>query len=63
MRPGRLARQVRAIAEAAALDPRRLIRWTLAFAGLSSAWLNGEGETPTFDPAVAELAAAELARA
>ena len=63
MRPGRLARQVRAIAEAAALDPRRLIRWTLAFAGLSAAWLIGDGETPTLDLAVAELAAAELARA
>jgi streptomycin 6-kinase len=61
--PGRLARQSHVIAEAASLDRLRLLRWTLAFAGLSAAWIVGDGETPTLDLAVAELAAAELARA
>ncbi len=34
--PGRFERQVATVAEAAALDRRRLLQWTLAFAGLSA---------------------------
>lgn len=34
----RFHRQVEVIAEAAALDRRRLLQWALAFAGLSAAW-------------------------
>ena len=62
--PGRLARQVDVVAEAAGLDRRRLLKWIMAYAGLSAAWFLGDGEwEPAKTPlAVAELAAAELAR-
>jgi len=58
--PGRFARQVDVIAEAAALDRMRLLRWTLAFASLSAVWILGDGDHPGLDLAVAELAAAAL---
>ena len=62
--PGRLARQVDVVAEAAGLDRRRLLKWIMAYAGLSAAWFleDGEWEAATTPLAVAELAAAELAR-
>ena len=62
--PGRLARQVDVVAEAAGLDRRRLLKWIMAYAGLSAAWFLGDGEweAATTPLAVAELAAAELAR-
>jgi streptomycin 6-kinase len=59
--PGRFARQATVIAEAAGLDWVRLLQWTLAFAGLSTAWILGDGDEPTLDLAIAELARAELA--
>ena len=58
--PGRFARQVEVIAEAAALDRTHLLRWTLAFASLSAVWILGDGDHPGLDLAVAELAAAAL---
>ena len=61
--PGRLARQVSVAAEAAGLDRKRLLQWVLAFAGLSAAWFIEDGATPDFDLAIAEIAAAELAKA
>lgn len=61
--PGRLARQVDVVAAAARLERRRLLQWVLAYAGLSAAWDIAEGETSAFDLDLAELAAAELARA
>jgi streptomycin 6-kinase len=58
LKPGRLARQVAVVAEAARLEPERLKLWLLAHAGVSVAWCFADG----FDPApafrVAELAAA-----
>ena len=60
--PERLARQAGIVAGAAGLERRRLMQWILAFAGLSAAWIIGDGDTPSLDLAVAELAAAELAR-
>jgi streptomycin 6-kinase len=59
--PGRLARQASVVAEAAGLERGRLLKWILAYAGLSAAWILGDGEWPELDLAVAELAAAELA--
>ena len=59
--PGRLARQSYIVAEAAGLERTRLLKWILAYAGLSAAWWLGDGIEPTLDLAVAELAAAELA--
>jgi streptomycin 6-kinase len=58
--PGRLARQATVVAEAANLERTRLLKWVLAFAGLSAAWVLGDGEEPELDLAVAEIAAAEL---
>ena len=60
--PGRFSRQVTVVADAAGLDRERLLKWTLAFTGLSAAWILGDGDQPDLDLAVAELAAAELAR-
>ena len=61
LRPRRFARQVTVVADAAGLDRTRLLRWILAFTGLSAAWILGDGDQPELDLAVAELAAAELA--
>lgn len=44
MRPGRLARQIEVVADAAALDRGRLTRWTIAWCGLSSAWSARDGD-------------------
>jgi streptomycin 6-kinase len=57
---GRLARQVEVVAVAAGLERGRLLRWILAFAGLSAAWSLEDGDEPTLALAVAELASAEL---
>jgi streptomycin 6-kinase len=62
LRPGRFSRQVAVVADAGGLDRARLLKWTLAFTGLSAAWILGDGDTPELDLAVAELAAAELKR-
>jgi streptomycin 6-kinase len=58
--PGRFARQVNAIADAARLDRTRLLQWTLAFTGLSASWLLADGRHPELDFAVAGLAAGLL---
>jgi streptomycin 6-kinase len=58
--PGRLARQASVVAGAAGLERTRLLRWILAYAGLSAAWILGDGEEPELDLAVAALAASEL---
>lgn len=60
--PGRLARQATAIAETAQLDRARLLRWVLAYAGLSAAWVLNDGDDATLDHTVAEIAAAEIDR-
>ena len=62
MRPGRLARQVTVIAQAARVDRRRLLQWVLAFCGLSAAWIYADGDSPDFDLAIAALAVHELSR-
>jgi streptomycin 6-kinase len=58
--PGRLARQASVIAEAAGLDRMRLLKWVLAYAGLSAAWMLEDGHRPDLELTVAELAASEL---
>jgi streptomycin 6-kinase len=58
--PGRFARQVEVLAAAASLERRRLVEWTLAFAGLSASWHLADGTPATLDFAVAGLAAAAL---
>lgn len=56
----RFARQVEVIAEVAALDRLRLLRWTLAFASLSAVWILEEKGYPGSDLAVAEMARVAL---
>jgi streptomycin 6-kinase len=48
------------ICSAASLDRERLLRWTLAFTGLSAAWIINDGDHPKLDLAIADLARAEL---
>lgn len=59
--PGRLARQVEVVATAAGLERGRLLKWILAFAGLSAAWSLEDGDSPDPTLEVAELAAGVLA--
>lgn len=54
--PGRFERQVEVLAAAASVERRRLVDWTLAFAGLSAAWHLADGTSPDLDLAVARLA-------
>jgi streptomycin 6-kinase len=58
--PGRLARQAHIVAGAANLERVRLLRWILAYAGLSAAWSINDGDDPMLALAVARLSAAEL---
>lgn len=60
--PGRLSRQIDVIAAATSYDRRRLLQWLLAYAGLSAAWILDDGDTPTLEFAVADIALADLAR-
>ena len=59
---GRLARQATIIAEAAGLERSRLIKWILAYGGLSAAWSLNDGDSPDLALAVANLSKAELER-
>lgn len=60
--PGRFARRLDIVAETAGLQRLRQAQWVLAYAGLSAAWsLEGEDE-PDTALAMAEIAAAEVAR-
>lgn len=54
--PGRLEHQAEVLAAAASVDRRRLLDWTLAFAGLSAAWHIIDGEAADFDLAVVRQA-------
>jgi streptomycin 6-kinase len=60
--PGRLARQLDVVAEAAGLERERLLQWIMAYAGLSAAWFleDGDAESAKGDLAVAGLALREL---
>ena len=56
--PGRFDHQAEVLAAAASLERRRLLDWTLAFAGLSAAWHLTDGPPADLDLAIAALAAA-----
>lgn len=60
--PGRLARRVDMVADAAHLDRKRLLNWILAWAGLSAVWLMEVGDLAGIagQGRVAEIAAAEI---
>ncbi|RMC34279.1 aminoglycoside phosphotransferase family protein [Paracoccus alkanivorans] len=61
--PGRFHRRLRVVAEAADIERGRLLRWILAWTGLSAAWFLGDNDPlAEVDLRIASLAAAELAR-
>lgn len=60
--PGRFARRLEVVTQAAGLERRRLLLWILAWAGLSAVWYLGDGDPAAIDFEIAALAAAELDR-
>jgi streptomycin 6-kinase len=60
--PGILQRRVEIVSKEAGLDRCRLLRWILAWSGLSAAWFIPDGVSPKINLQVAELAEAELDR-
>jgi streptomycin 6-kinase len=62
--PGRLSRQATVVADSAHIDRDRLLRWILAYAGLSAAWFLGDGmvDEARLPLTVAEIAAAAIHR-
>jgi streptomycin 6-kinase len=59
-RPEIFARRVEVVSEAAGLETRRLLRWVLAWAGLSAAWQIHDTLDPGIELRVAEMAWAAL---
>lgn len=61
--PGRFERRIEVVMEASGIEPRRLLSWILAWAGLSAAWfLEDDDPLARVDLDIAELAAAALDR-
>jgi len=58
--PGRFERQLEVVSQAASIERRRLLEWTLAFAGLSASWHLADGTSPALDLDLARLAASVL---
>lgn len=58
----RFARRLDVVSKAGGLERRRLLHWTMAFAGLSSIWLRDDGDNADDDLSIIGLCAAELAR-
>lgn len=58
---GRLARQVEVVVEASGLERKRLLKWIVAWAGLSATWWLQDGEPPGSEHIVADLTVANLA--
>ena len=53
--PGRLETQLNLVCKMAALDRTRLLKWILAYAGLSAAWHLEDGTNPELALAIANL--------
>ncbi len=60
--PARFLRRLEIVAEAAKLERVRLLRWIVAWTGLSAAWYLSDGDPAWIDRRIAELAVAELDR-
>lgn len=58
--PGRFEHQIALVSRSASLERRRLLEWTVAFAGLSASWHLADGTSPALDLDIARLAAASL---
>jgi len=61
--PARFARRVEMVAREARLDRTRLLKWILAWSGLSAAWSIEDGDSPRLALTVAELATRQLSNA
>lgn len=61
-KPGRLQRQLPIVCAEAGFEPKRLLQWIIAYAGLSAAWFLSDGDTKNAnsDLTVAEIAFNEL---
>lgn len=59
-RPEIFARRLAIVSEVAWIERRRLLKWILAWCGLSSAWAIGDGERAPIELAVGEMAIAAL---
>ena len=60
VQPERFARQLEVVTEAAGIERERLLRWIMAYAGLSAVWFLDDGMAADTDIAVARMAAAAL---
>lgn len=65
--PGVFERRLEIVTEAAGLNRERLLKWIFAFAGLSAAWIYGDGEDSdpvqlSLDLAIMRLAGTALGR-
>lgn len=60
--PGRLQQRLDVVVQAAGVDRQRQLQWILAYAGLSAVWCLDDNINPIIDLAIAEIAAAELAK-
>lgn len=60
--PERFARRLEIVTDVARIDRTRMLRWILAWTGLSAAWYLDDGDPAEVDLRVAELASAELNR-
>lgn len=54
--PARLPREIPLVAARAGLEPQRLLRWIIAWAGLMASWMLEDKEDPTLPLLLAELA-------
>lgn len=60
--PERFLRRLEIVTDTAKIERRRMLRWILAWTGLSAAWYLDDGDPAEVDLRVAELASAELNR-
>ncbi|AWO00312.1 APH(6) family putative aminoglycoside O-phosphotransferase [Chitinophaga alhagiae] len=60
--PHRFLRRLEVIGKVSGLERRRLLQWTLAWAGLSAIWFLEDNQTAAIDLAIAELVQAELSK-
>lgn len=60
--PERFAQRLEIVTKAAKIERTRMLRWILAWTGLSAAWYLDDGDPADVDLRVAELALAELNR-
>jgi streptomycin 6-kinase len=60
LEPTRMIKRATIVADVARLDPKRLLQWVVAYAGLGSAWTLEDGGDPRIGLAIAERAAFHL---